>query len=94
VRARITPAGTNFPLTSTSGGFPGEKNKSLIFGEVLSITASKAEVVFGATAGLVAVGIGWAEGAIFGALVAGEDIRRLHPLDKNSDGANDRTLRV
>jgi hypothetical protein len=35
-------------LISTNGGFPGDKNKSLIFEEVCSIAASKAGVESGA----------------------------------------------
>jgi hypothetical protein len=49
-------------LTSTIGGLPGEKNKSLIFGALRSMTASSAGVEAGAAAGAVAdataVGLG------------------------------------
>jgi len=48
VRTRVAPAVASFPLISTSGGFPGEKKRSLIFGEVLSITASRSGVGIGA----------------------------------------------
>src|SRR5580698_700518 len=74
VSARAAPAGTSFPFTSTSGGFPGEKNRSLIFGEVLSIAASKAGVDMGAAAGAAAAAVRGAEEAVFATGFAGEDI--------------------
>jgi hypothetical protein len=46
--ARVAPAGDNLPLISTSGGRPGEKNRSLIFGEVFSIAVNSAGVEKGA----------------------------------------------
>jgi hypothetical protein len=42
------PVGTSRPFTSTIGGLPGEKNKSLIFGALLNIAANKAGVENGA----------------------------------------------
>src|SRR5580658_8570696 len=50
VSGRVAPAGDNFPLISTSGGFPGEKNRSLTFSEVLSIAAGKSLVMIRAGA--------------------------------------------
>jgi hypothetical protein len=38
------PVGTRRPFTSTIGGLPGEKNKSLIFGALRNIAANKAGV--------------------------------------------------
>jgi hypothetical protein len=61
-------------LISTSGGFPGEKNKSLIFGEALSIAVSRAGVEIGAGAGATAAAVPGAEEAIFATGFAGEDI--------------------
>lgn len=57
VSGRAAPAGDNFPLISTSGGFPGEKNRSLTFSEVLSIAASKSlvEIRAGAAAAAAAL---------------------------------------
>jgi hypothetical protein len=63
----------SFPLTSTSGGLPGEKKRSLIFAEVLSIAASKVGVEMGAAAGAAAAAVRGAEGA-FAAGLVGEDI--------------------
>src|SRR5258708_25056332 len=74
VRARVAPAGASFPLISTSGGFPGEKNRSLIFGEVLSIAARSSGVDIGAAAVAAAAAARGADGAIFGAPFVGEDI--------------------
>src|SRR5712664_1709644 len=76
VRARVAPAGASFPLISTSGGFPGEKNRSLIFGEVLSIAASNSGVDIGAAAGAAAAA---ARGAAttFGTTFVGEDIEAV-----------------
>src|SRR5271168_5660264 len=54
LRARAAPAGASFPLISTSGGFPGEKNRSLTFAEVLSIEAKSSGVEIGAAAGAAA----------------------------------------
>ena len=39
------PVGARRPLTSISGGRPGEKNKSLIFGALRSMASSSAGVV-------------------------------------------------
>jgi hypothetical protein len=57
VSGRAAPAGDNFPLISTSGGFPGEKNRSLTFSEVLSIAVSKSfvEIRAGAAAAAAAL---------------------------------------
>ena len=74
VRARVAPAGASFPLVSTSGGFPGEKKRSLILGEVLSIAASKAGVDMGAAAGAAAAAVRGAEEAVFATGFVGEDI--------------------
>src|SRR5258708_39739288 len=73
VRARVAPAGASFPLISTSGGFPGEKNRSLIFGEVLSIAARSSGVDIGAAAVAAAAPGRVAGGAIFGAPFVGAD---------------------
>src|SRR5882672_5284819 len=90
VRARVAPAGASFPLISTSGGFPGEKKRSLIFGEVLSIAVSRSGVDIGAA---VVAAVRGAEAAIFGRPFVGEDIGRWRPLDKklrirNSDNGS------
>ena len=77
VRARAGPAEASFPLISTSGGFPGEKKRSLIFGEVFSIAASSAGVENGATAGAAAVAARGADGPIFGTPFVGEDIEAV-----------------
>src|SRR5258708_3806239 len=74
VRTRVAPAGASFPLISTSGGLPGEKNRSLIFGEVLSIAASRSGVDIGAAAGAAAVPVRGAAATTFGATLVGEDI--------------------
>jgi hypothetical protein len=79
VSVRVAPAGDNLPLISTSGGRPGEKNKSLIFGEVFSIAASSAGVENGAEPRAAAAP---AEDddpavAVSGALPGGEDIEDL-----------------
>src|SRR5579862_2324218 len=66
------PVGASFPLTSTRGGFPGVKKRSLIFAEVLSIAASRAGVEIGAVAGAAAVA---APEATLGATFAGDDIK-------------------
>jgi hypothetical protein len=60
------------------GGFPGEKKRSLIFGDVLSIAASRSGVEIGAGAGAAAVALGVAEAA-FG-VTGGEDIG-IDPAD-------------
>ena len=72
VSARPAPAGASLPLISTSGGLPGEKKRSLIFGEVLNIAASSVGVVIGATAGVAAVAVPEVE---LGTAVVGEDMR-------------------
>jgi len=72
VRTRVAPAEASFPLISTSGGFPGEKKRSLIFGELLSIAASSSGVDIGVAA--VTADVGGAEGVIFGTPFVGEDI--------------------
>lgn len=77
VSERAAPAGTNFPLISTSGGLPGEKNKSLIFGEALSIAASKAGVDMGAAAGAAAAAVRGAEEAAVASGLLGEDMEAL-----------------
>jgi hypothetical protein len=56
---------------------PGEKKRSLIFGEVLSIAASKAGVDMGAAAGAAAAAVRGAEEAGFTAGFVGEDIEVL-----------------
>jgi hypothetical protein len=66
VRARAVPAGASFPLISTSGGFPGEKKRSLIFDETLSIDANSSGVESGAAAGAAAVAAPLTDGTIFG----------------------------
>src|SRR5580658_7330356 len=55
VRARAVPAGASLPLISTSGGFPGEKKRSLTLAETLSIDARSSGVEMGAAAGAAAV---------------------------------------
>jgi hypothetical protein len=69
VSARVPPAGESFPLISTSGGFPGEKNKSLILAEVRSIAASKSGVEIGAGAEAAAAAPATAAPAGFAATV-------------------------
>jgi hypothetical protein len=79
--------GASFPLISTSGGFPGEKKRSLTFVEVFSIDASSAGVENGAAAGAVAVAARPTAGAAtaaragvgtaFGGLLAVEDIEEV-----------------
>ena len=91
VRTRVAPAEASFPLISTSGGFPGEKNRSLIFGEVLSIAASSSGVDIGEAAAVVAAVRG-AEAAIFGRPFVGEDIEAVASFSKrlrirNSEGS-------
>ena len=76
VRGRVDPAGVSFPLISTSGGFPGEKKRSLIFDEVLSIAVSRSGVEMGAAAGAAAVAVLEGEKTGFGTLV-GEDIKAV-----------------
>jgi hypothetical protein len=44
------PTGARRPLTSTRGGLPGEKNKSLIFAELRNIAVSNAGIENGAGA--------------------------------------------
>src|SRR5260221_14096683 len=83
VRARVAPAGASFPLISTSGGFPGEKNRSLIFGEVLSIAARSSGVDIGVAAVAAAAAARGADGAIFGAPFVGEDIGAVASLDNS-----------
>jgi hypothetical protein len=63
VRARAAPAGESLPLISTSGGFPGEKKRSLTFAEDLSIDARSSGVEMGAAAGAAAVAARTAEAA-------------------------------
>src|ERR1700723_3018208 len=70
VSERAAPAGTSFPLISTSGGLPGEKKRSLIFAAVLSIAASRAGVDMGAAAGAAR----GAAGATVATGFVGEDI--------------------
>lgn len=89
VRARAIPAGDSFPLISTSGGFPGEKKRSLIFGDAFNIAASRAGVEKGAGAGAAAAaealagrGVDGADGAIFGAVIVGEDIEAVWPCNE------------
>ena len=65
--ARVPPAGESFPLISTSGGFPGEKNKSLILVEVRSIAANRSGVEIGAGAGAAAAAPATAVPAALGA---------------------------
>ena len=48
------PIGLSFPLTSTIGGFPGEKNRSLILGALRSIPPSSPGTENGAGAGAAA----------------------------------------
>lgn len=74
VSARVAPAGESFPLISTNGGFPGEKKRSLIFDEVLSIAASNSGVEIGAGAGVAAVAARGAAEAGLGTPTGGEDI--------------------
>lgn len=74
VRARVAPAGVSFPLISTSGGLPGEKKRSLIFDEVLSMAASKVGVEMGAAAGAAAAAAREAEESGFAMGFVGEDI--------------------
>jgi len=81
VRTRVAPAGASFPLISTSGGFPGEKKRSLIFGEVLSIADSRSGVDIGATAGAAAVAARGAAATIFGTTFVGEDIEAVASFD-------------
>src|SRR5208283_4886068 len=50
VRARDIVPEVSFPLISTRGGLPGEKNRSLIFGEIFSIAVSNSGVENGAGA--------------------------------------------
>src|SRR5579863_9846856 len=80
VRARF-PVGANFPLTSTRGGLPGEKKRSLILGEVFSIAASRVGVEIGATAGAAAVA---APVAALDTAVVGEDIKTMASFGRNS----------
>src|SRR5580698_844346 len=74
VRARVAPAGISFPLISTSGGLPGEKKRSLIFGDTLSIAASRSGVEIGAAAGAAAAAVRGPEATIVGAGMIGKDI--------------------
>jgi F0F1-type ATP synthase membrane subunit c/vacuolar-type H+-ATPase subunit K len=81
VSTRAAPAGASFPLISTSGGFPGEKKRSLIFGEVLSIAANSSGVENGATAAAaVPADARGAEGTTFGTTFVGEDIEGVPPF--------------
>src|ERR1700733_2584932 len=92
VSGRAAPAGDNFPLISTSGGFPGEKNRSLTFAEVLSIAESKSlvEIRAGAAAAAAALAPAPADGfgdgdatgvGTFGIRFVGVDIMgRVCPL--------------
>jgi hypothetical protein len=62
VSAREIPAGASFPSISTSGGFPGEKNRSLILVEVRNMEASSTGVETGAGAAVAAVAVTEGEG--------------------------------
>src|ERR1700685_1159246 len=55
--ARVGPAGASLPLISTSGGRPGEKNRSLTLAEVLNIEARSSGVEMGAAAGAAAAAL-------------------------------------
>jgi hypothetical protein len=57
---------------------PGEKKRSLIFGEVLSIAANNVGVEIGAIAGAAAVA---ATGAVLGTTLVGEDIGAVFSSD-------------
>lgn len=70
VRTRLVPAGDNLPLISTSGGFPGEKNRSLIFAVPFSIAASSAGVEKGAAPDAAGLAAGTRAGATAAALAA------------------------
>src|SRR2546423_13058559 len=60
------------PFTSTSGGFPGEKNRSLIFGALRNIPANNPGTENGAAAGLAAAaGDDAVAGAVAEALACG-----------------------
>jgi hypothetical protein len=61
-------------LISTRGGFPGEKKRSLIFGEVLSIAANREEIEIGAGAEATAAVVRGSETLIFATGFVGEDI--------------------
>src|ERR1700728_4599676 len=89
VRGRGAPADASLPLISTSGGFPGEKKRSLTLAEVRSMTANRSGVGMrtgaGATAAALAAAAAEAGAAaaaagtgtgIFGGRIVGEDIRR------------------
>src|ERR1700686_3504533 len=88
VRGRGAPADASLPLISTSGGFPGEKKRSLTLAEVRSMAANRSGVSIrtgaGATAAALAAAAPVAGAAaaaatgtgIFGGRVVGEDIRR------------------
>jgi hypothetical protein len=62
------------------GGFPGEKKRSLIFGDVLSIAASRSGVEIGAVAGARAAALGVTE-VLLGVTVGGEDINDIDAAD-------------
>ena len=74
VRGREAPARTSFPLISTSGGFPGEKKRSLTFGEVFSIEAKSSGVENGAAPGATAVAATVEGGTTFRGASEGADI--------------------
>jgi len=73
VKAR-GPVGTRPPLTSTIGGFPGEKKRSLIFAELRNIAASNPAVEKRAGAGAGATA---AADAVCGGLLGDVDMRAL-----------------
>jgi hypothetical protein len=56
---------------------PGEKNRSLIFGEVLSIAASRSGVDIGTAAGAAAAAARGAAATTFGTTFVGEDIEAV-----------------
>src|ERR1700727_2843486 len=87
VRGRGAPADASLPLISTSGGFPGEKKRSLTLAEVRSMAANRSGVGIRTGAGATAAALGAAApeaGAaaaaagtgILGGRIVGEDIRR------------------
>ena len=95
VRGRDAPAGASFPLISTSGGFPGEKKRSLTFAEVFNIDTRSAGVENGAAAGAAAAAATRAAtgaaagrtagGTTFGGLLPEEDIEEVQIAQQFSD---------
>ena len=88
LRGRAAPADASLPLISTSGGFPGEKKRSLTLAEVRSMAANRSGVGVRTGAGATAAALAAAAPeagaaaaaagtAILGGRIVGEDISKV-----------------